>query len=300
VLTLPSSFLNEPNDAFGEVKMMASKAYSIKQFWYVDYEVVIPDAKRLQYQGRVWQVPIILVAGMSASIPPNEAKRKQLEAQVSDLRAAERVAEAITLLQEREKNVQKQEKELKSADKPLYIQVIDTFPPISDSIWDEIDLLEGDPPHRGAALRNQKFKPFWLAAEEAEWAGLWDKGVFKRWEKSDLLKNDRVFTSRYVYKPKRNAKTGAAYRFKARLIVRGFEMVKGLDYEDNFSPTPGISIARLMVSIAAANDLELHSVDIEQAFTQADKLKEGADDRYFKTPPSDSPMLTTSLLFMRC
>ena len=40
VLTLPSSFLNEPNDAFGEVKMMASKTYSIKEFWYVDYEVV--------------------------------------------------------------------------------------------------------------------------------------------------------------------------------------------------------------------------------------------------------------------
>jgi len=165
----------------------------------------------------------------------------------------------------------------------------DTFPPISDSIWDEIDLLEGDPLHRGAALRNQKFKPFWLAAEEAEWAGLWDKGVFKRWNKSDLLKNDRVFTSRYVYKLKRNAKTGAAYRFKARLIVRGFEMVKGLDYEDNFSPTPGISIARLMVSIVAANDLELHSVDIEQAFTQADKLKEGANGRYFITPPPGSP-----------
>jgi hypothetical protein len=43
------------------------------------------------------------------------------------LRAAERVAETITLLQEREKNLQKQEKELKSADQPLYIQVIDTF-----------------------------------------------------------------------------------------------------------------------------------------------------------------------------
>ena len=66
-------------------------------------------------------------------------------------------------------------------------------------------------------------------------------------------------------------------------------MVKGLDYEDNFSPTPGISIARLMVSIAAANDLELHSVDIEQAFTQADKLKEGANGRYFITTPPGSP-----------
>ncbi len=39
VLTLSSSILNETNDAFGEVKMMTSKAYSIKQFWYVDYKV---------------------------------------------------------------------------------------------------------------------------------------------------------------------------------------------------------------------------------------------------------------------
>ena len=30
----------------------------------------------------------------------------------------------------------------------------------------------------------------------------------------------------------------------------------------DFSPTPGISITRLMVFIASANDLELHSVDI--------------------------------------
>ncbi len=128
----------------------------------------------------------------------------------------------------------------------FYQQIIDTFPPNSDSIWDEIDLLEGDPLHRGAALRNLKFKPFWLAAEEAEWAGLSEKGVFKRWNKSDLLKNDRVYTSRYVFKSKRNAKTGAAYRFKARMCVRGFEMVKGLDYEDNFSPTPMADISLLL------------------------------------------------------
>ena len=80
------------------------------------------------------------------------------------MRAAHRVAEAITLLQEREKNALKHENELKSSDQPLYTQVIDTFPPNSDSVWNEIDLLQGDLPHRGAAMRNQKFKPFWLAA----------------------------------------------------------------------------------------------------------------------------------------
>ena len=106
----------------------------------------------------------------------------------------------ITLVQECEKNALKHGNELKSSDQPLYTQVIDTFPPNSNSIWDEIDLLEGDPPHRGAVMRNHKFEPFWLAAEEAEWTGLWEKGVVKRWNKSDLLKNDRIFNIRYVYK----------------------------------------------------------------------------------------------------
>ncbi len=63
-------------------------------------------------------------------------------------------------------------------------------------------------------------------AEASEWDGLWDKGIFKKWKRSDLLENDRVFTSKYVYKIKRSAKTGAAYRFKTRLIVRCFETGK--------------------------------------------------------------------------
>ena len=81
-------------------------------------------------------------------------------------------------------------------------------------------MLEGDQAHRGMVMGNARFKPFWLTAEASERKGLWDKGMFKKWKRSDLLKYGRVFTSRYVYKIKRSAKTGAAYRFKARLIVR--------------------------------------------------------------------------------
>ncbi len=82
-------------------------------------------------------------------------------------------------------------------------QIIDTFPEKSCAIWDEIDLLEVSPAHHGTALRNLKFKPFWLTEEETEWSGLWGKGVFKKWNRKDLLSNDRVFTSGYVYKIKR-------------------------------------------------------------------------------------------------
>jgi hypothetical protein len=99
-------------------------------------------------------------------------------------------------------------------------------------------------------LRNPRHKPFWLRAEGDEWQGLWEKSTLKKWNRSDLLPNDRVFISRYVYKIKRSAKTGKAYRFKTRMIVRGFEVEKGVDYVDNLSPTPGLAVARLMMSLA--------------------------------------------------
>jgi hypothetical protein len=173
--------------------------------------------------------------------------------------------------------------------KPLYRQITETFEPTPESIWEDIDILEGDPAHRGMSMRNVRFKPFWLTTETSEWEGLWDKGVFKKWNRSDLLKNDRVFTSRYVYKIKRSVKTGDPYRFKTRLIVRGFEMEEGKDYLQNFSPTPGVTIDRVITSITAANDLKFHSIDIEQVFLQVDKLMEGVNDRYLINPSPGSP-----------
>ena len=47
----------------------------------------------------------------------------------------------------------------------IYKQITPTFDPEDDGIWSEIDLLEGDPVHRGVAMRNLRLKPFWLKAE---------------------------------------------------------------------------------------------------------------------------------------
>jgi hypothetical protein len=100
------------------------------------------------------------VAGLATTVTQNDTKRKQLETQVADLHSLERINTTIKNIQEQEYIKQKQEKDLKFTEGPMYQQIIDTFPPNSDSIWDEIDLLEGDPPHRGTVLRNLKFKPF--------------------------------------------------------------------------------------------------------------------------------------------
>jgi hypothetical protein len=224
------------------------------------------EAKILQVIAESYSVP--------QSNPDKEATRKPLEAFVQETRVSETVAKAIAQVQERQKE----------DSKPLYRQITETFEPTPESIWEDID-----PAHRGMAMCKARFKPCWFTVESSEWEGLWDKGVLKKWNRSDLLKNDRIFTSRYVYKIKRSAKTGAAYRFKARVIVRGFEMEKGKDYLQNFSPSPGITIARIITSIAAANDMELHSIDIGQAFLQSDKLMEGVNGRFFINPPPGSP-----------
>ena len=54
-------------------------------------------------------------------------------------------------------------------------------------------------------------------------------------------------------------------------------MQQDVDYNDTFSPTLGSTATRTIISIAAAEDLELHSVDFTQAFIQADRLTEGVN-----------------------
>ena len=115
------------------------------------------------------------------------------------------------------------------------------------------------------------FRPFWLTAEQEEWHGLWKRNCFKVWKRSDFAANDRVFTSRYVYKLKRDAISGKVSQFKARLIVQDFKMQQDVNDNDTFSPTPGSTVTRTIISIAIAEDLELHSVDFTSSFIQANR-----------------------------
>jgi hypothetical protein len=64
------------------------------------------------------------------------------------------------------------------------------------------------------------------------------------------------------------------------MIGRGFDMEKGVDYVDNFSPTPGLAVARLMMSLAIANDMELHKIDIDPGVDKRNKLSGWVDSDF--------------------
>eukprot|EP00961_Rhodomonas_salina_P293377 3933707-Rhodomonas_salina.1 len=119
--------------------------------------------------------------------------------------------------------------------------------------------------------------------------GLFRRGCFKKHLLLDLTPAQRkcVYGSRFHHKIKRNTKTGVAKSLKTRLVVMGNQMKKGEAYIDAFAPVPRSTAGQIMMSLAAALDLEMHCVDFSQAFIQADwaALPEKAP-QFFIRPPS--------------
>ena len=74
---------------------------------------------------------------------------------------------------------------------------------------------------------------------------------------------------RWVFKLKRRP-DGSIDRYKARLVAKGFSQRPGLDFGQVFAPTARWAALRSILAIAAIEDMELHSLDISNAFLNGD------------------------------
>jgi len=106
----------------------------------------------------------------------------------------------------------------------------------------------------------------WRKAGEEEYAAHLQNGT---WEIVKLPPGKKPIGCRWVWLIKRNA-DGSIERFKGRLVAQGFSQKPGLDYVEIFAPTFRSASMRLIIAIAAIQDLHLHSVDISHAFTNGD------------------------------
>ena len=64
---------------------------------------------------------------------------------------------------------------------------------------------------------------------------------------------------------KTNSK-GHIERYKARLVVKGFEHKEGIDYGETFTPVVRINSIRLILALAAKNGWCLRQFDVKTAF----------------------------------
>ena len=140
----------------------------------------------------------------------------------------------------------------------------------------EMEALE--PPSLAAAKKS----PDWPAWEKAIYEELEVLKAAGTWKSVDPPSGANIVGSKWVFRAKKDA-AGVVVRYKARLVAQGFSQVPGVDYFDTFAPVARLSSIRTVLAIAAAQNLEIHQIDIKGAYLNG----ELTDDEviYMKQPP---------------
>ena len=55
-------------------------------------------------------------------------------------------------------------------------------------------------------------------------------------------------------------------RYKARIVVKGFQQKKGVNFDEIFAPVVKMASIRIVLSIAASMDLEIKQLDVKMTF----------------------------------
>lgn len=85
------------------------------------------------------------------------------------------------------------------------------------------------------------------------------------WEVTELPKGRRKINCKWVYRVKYGTK-GEVLRFKSRLVAKGFNQVKGLDYTETYAPVASYISFRIMLALAASKNLRLYHYDFKNAY----------------------------------
>jgi hypothetical protein len=89
------------------------------------------------------------------------------------------------------------------------------------------------------------------------------------WELAQLPPGRRAIGSCWIFKIKRKP-DGSIDKYKGRLVAQGFSQIRGIHYDEVFASTARMAAMRTVIMIAAAEDLELESVNISTAFLNGD------------------------------
>ena len=122
----------------------------------------------------------------------------------------------------------------------------------------------------------------WKMAVEDEIRSLYESDT---WKVADLPAGRKALETKWVFKIKKDA-TGNVDRYKARLVIKGFQQREGIDFAEIYAPVVSKTALRMFLTVTAVQDLELEQLDIKTAFLNADLV----EDIYMKFPEGVQPV----------
>ena len=111
---------------------------------------------------------------------------------------------------------------------------------------------EGEPQSYKEAITHTH-KEEWIKAMQEEMQSLHENHTY---ELVELPKGRRALKNKWVYRIK-TEDSSSQPRYKARLVVKGFGQEKGIDFDEIFSPVVKMSSIRVVLGLAAVQDLEI-------------------------------------------
>lgn len=77
-----------------------------------------------------------------------------------------------------------------------------------------------------------------------------------------------ILTSKWVFQKKDKGDGNGAriVKYKARFVTRVFQHLHGVDYDETFAPVVKFSTLHMFLALVAAENLELHRMDVKIAF----------------------------------
>ena len=150
---------------------------------------------------------------------------------------------------------------------------------MEDAMMAQTSEMEGLEPQSLAAAKKSPDWPAWEKAIQEELDVLKAAGT---WKAVDPPDGANIVGSKWVFRAKKDA-AGVVVRYKARLVAQGFSQVPGVDYFDTFAPVARLASIRTVLAIVAAENLEIHQIDIKGAYLNGELTDQ--EVVYMKQPP---------------